>query len=94
MPTGKLLGRGATPSVFILPNSRFIFSMELLLDAAGVTKAEDFYHDHIDYPVTPSIEYYKYWYDPNRPYVIDEKAMYEHDEVFLKALEIIKTQNK
>jgi hypothetical protein len=90
MPTGKMLGMGATPSVFVLPNSRLIFTMELMLDAAGVSKAEDFYHDHINYPVTPSINYYKYWYDPARPYTIGEKTMYEHDEVFLKALEIIK----
>jgi hypothetical protein len=92
MPTGMLLGRGINPSVFILPNSRLIFKMELLLDAAGVSKAEDFYHDQISYPVTPSIEYYKYWYDPARSYTIDEKTMYECDEVFIKALEIIKSQ--
>lgn len=90
MPTGKVLGRGLTPSVFILPYSRLIFTMELVLDAAGVSKAEDFYHDHIHYPVQPGIEYYKYWYDPARTYKIDENAMYRHDEVFLKALEIIK----
>jgi C-terminal processing protease CtpA/Prc len=90
MPTGKMLGQGVTPSVFILPNSRLIFTMELVLDAACVSKAKDFYHDHINYPITPSIDYYKYWYDPTRPYTIDEKAMYEHDEVFLKALSVIK----
>jgi hypothetical protein len=92
MPTGKILGQGATPSVFVLPHSRLIFTLDLTLDASTVSKAEDFYHDHIDYPVTPSIDYYKYWYDPARPYAIDEKAMYEYDEVFLKAIEIIKAQ--
>ena len=90
VPTGKFLGAGLNPSVFMLPNSRLIFRMELVLDATGVTKAEDFYHDHVNYPFTPSIEYYKYWYDPARPYNIDENTMYEHDEVFKKALEIIR----
>jgi len=93
MSTGKFGGRGATPSVFILPNSRLIFTMELLLDAAGVSKAEDFYHDNVNYPITPSINYYKYWYDPNKPYEVDERAMYEEDEVFKMALEIIKKEN-
>jgi hypothetical protein len=94
MQTGNILGRGTNPSVFILPNSRLIFTLHLLLDAAVITKAEDFYHDHISYPIIPSIEYYKYWYDPDRSYMIDEKSMYEHDEVFIKALEIMKKQNK
>jgi hypothetical protein len=91
MPTGRILGSGANPSVFILPNSRLIFTMELLLDASGVSKAEDFYHDHIDYSVTPSIDYYRYWYDPNRSYTINEKAMRMYDEVFINVLEIIKS---
>ena len=90
MPIGKIGGQGATPSVFILPFSKFMFSLELFSDASCVSKAEDFYHDQLNYRVTPSIEYYKYWYDTARPYQIDEKAMYEHDEVFLKALKIIK----
>jgi hypothetical protein len=94
MPTGKIGGQGISPSVFILPNSRLLFSMELLLDAAGVSKVEDFYHDHINYPVMPSINYYKYWYDPARSYAIDEKTMYEQDEVFKKALEVIKHESK
>ena len=94
MPTGKVLGRGLNPSVFVLPNSRFIFRMELVLDAAGTSKAEDFYHDHIDYKIIPSIEYYKYWHAFDRLYTIDEKAMYEYDEVFIKALEIIKAQQQ
>jgi hypothetical protein len=94
MPTGKIGGRGTTPSVFILPNSRLIFTIELFLDAAGVNTVEDFYHDKLTYPVVPSIDYYLYWYNPERGYEIDEKAMYEHDEIFLKALEIIKQEQK
>ena len=94
MPTGKIGGQGATPSVFVLPFSKFMFSLELFLDASCVSKVEDFYHDQVNYRVTPSIEYYKYWYDPARPYRIDEETMYERDEVFLKALEIIRSQKE
>ena len=90
MPIGKLGGQGANASVFVLPHSRFMFTLDLFLDASSVLKTEEFYHDHINYPITPSIEYYKYWYDSARPYTIDEKNMYKHDEVFIKALEIIK----
>ena len=92
MPTGKIGGQGVAASAFVLPHSRFIFTLDLFLDASTVSKAEDFYHDHINYPIIPSIEYYKYWYDPNRPYEIDEKAMYKYDEVFIKAIEIIKSR--
>jgi len=92
MPTGKIGGQGVAASAFMLPHSKFIFTLHLFLDASCVTKTEDFYHDQVTYPVTPSIEYYKYWYDPKRPYTIDEKAMYERDEVFIKVLEVIKLQ--
>jgi hypothetical protein len=94
IPTGKIGGRGATPSIFILPNSRLIFTMELFLDAAGINTLEDFYHDKVTYSVVPSVDYYLYWYNPERGYEIDEKAMYEHDEIFLKALEVIKQEQK
>jgi len=90
MPTGKIGGQGVAASAFILPHSKLIFTLHLFLDASCVSKAEDFYHDQVSYPVLPSLEYYKYWYNPNRSYTIDEQAMYKYDEVFLKALEVVK----
>ncbi|MDR1878898.1 MAG: S41 family peptidase [Bacteroidales bacterium] len=92
VPTGTIGGQGINPSLFILPNSRLMFSMEILLDASGVNTFEDFYHDKVSYPVVPSVDYYRYWWNPQRGYEINEKAMYEHDEIFLKVLEIIKQE--
>jgi len=92
MPTGKIGGQGVAASVFLLPHSKFIFTLHLFLDASSVRKTEDFYHNQVTYPVIPSIEYYKYWYNPKRSNIIDAKTMYERDEVFIKALEIIKAE--
>jgi hypothetical protein len=91
MPGGLLGGQGVNSGIFILPKSRLIFNLNLLLDASTVSKPEDFYHQNVSYPVNPSLDYYKYWYDPSRPHEIDEEAMYIHDEVFKKALEVIKS---
>jgi hypothetical protein len=94
MPTGKLLGMGATPNLFILPHSRLIFRMHLMLDATNVKSAECFYHDRVTYSLTPSIEYYKYWYDPERSISIDKETMYDRDKVFIKAIEIINSHQR
>jgi hypothetical protein len=92
MPTGKIGGQGVAASAFLLPHSKLIFTLHLFLDASGVMKAKDFYHNHVSYLIIPSIEYYKYWYNPERSNIIDVKTMYERDEVFIKALEIIKAE--
>jgi hypothetical protein len=88
IPTGRIGGRGMTPRVFILPNSRFIFTLNITLDASNVQKPEDFYHEVL-YPFYPSSNYYKYWYDKERPVEIDEKSMYQYDELFIETLNII-----
>jgi hypothetical protein len=90
--TGTYNGRGATPNAFILPNSRLPFILNITLDDANVIVPVDFMHDYLNYPLSPSMDYFKYYHNPQRPYEIDEKAMYEYDEIFLKALEIIKNE--
>jgi hypothetical protein len=92
IPTGQLGGQGITAPAFILPHSRFSFFLDVVLDATNIVNAEDFYFDCVNYTITPSLDYYLYWYGLERSYVIDKKAMYEHDEIFLKALEIIKQE--
>jgi hypothetical protein len=89
IPTGKCGGRGTTPSVFVLPYSRFMFTLNMNLDASNVQKVEDFYHDNPLYPFYPSSDYYKYWYDKDQPVEIDEKSMYQYDELFIETLNII-----
>ena len=88
VPTGKIGGRAMNPAVFILPNSRFIFTLLITLDASNVQKLEDFYHEVL-YPFYPSHNYYKYWYDKDRPMDVDEKIMYQYDELFIETLNVI-----
>ena len=92
IPTGVYHGRGVTLTVFILPNSRFCFTLNITLDDANIAAPIDFLHDYVSYPIFPSLNYFKYYHSPQRPNEIDEKAMYEHDELFVKALEIIKAK--
>lgn len=88
--TGVYNGRGATPNGFVLPNSRLPFRLNLTLDDANISEAIDFLHDYITYPVSPTANYFKYYHNPQRSYEVDEKAMYQHDEIFLKTIKLIK----
>jgi hypothetical protein len=90
MPTGILQGQGVNSVGFMLPHSKFAFLLDVVLDATNVKNAEDFYFGYIDYPLSPNIDYYKYWYGQERSNHINEEEMYQKDEAFSKALEIIK----
>ena len=92
IPTGKYTGRGATPTAFKLPYSKLVFILHITLDDACVNVIEDFLHDKVTYPISPSINYYRYYHHPKRSYEVNEDVMYKNDEVFVKALEIIKNE--
>lgn len=89
MSTGVYSGRGSTPNGFILPHSRLPFIVSISLDDSYIEKPYDFFHNEVNFPFSPSLNYYQYYHSPQRAYEPDEKAMYEHDELFLHALEII-----
>jgi hypothetical protein len=93
MPTGKLQGQGINSVAFMLPHSKFTFLLDVLLDATNIKNAEDFYFGHIDYPLSPNIDYYRYWYGLDRSYKTDENELYTKDDIFLKTLEMIKHIN-
>ncbi|MDR3046831.1 MAG: S41 family peptidase [Bacteroidales bacterium] len=93
MPTGKIGGQGIDAAAFILPNSRLIFTLDIALDGSQVKTFEDFYHDSITFPLIPSIEYYQYWYSPSRSEQVTEIELYTKDQLFQKAIEIIKIDN-
>jgi len=88
IPTGKLVGQGGNPRVFILPKTKLIFTLDVLLDASGVNKAEDFYHDSVNYPITPTLNYYLYRLKTKKEELLDEKNLHEFDEVYKKVLEL------
>lgn len=54
--TGRFLGRGLPPSVFELPRSRILFSVEPVIDLTDVNTAEQAYHDAVELPVEPKLE--------------------------------------
>jgi hypothetical protein len=91
--TGRYGGRGAAPNAFVLPNSGFVFTLNIMLDDVYVKEVEDFYHDKVSYPINLSVNYIKFWNDPNRPYVISQEDLYTKDEIFLRTLEIIKKEH-
>jgi len=91
-PTGRYVGRGINPDVFILPNSRLMFTLELALDFSNTSEGIDFFHDNVDILVSPSIKYLKYYYDPNKNSKIDENEMYQNDIFFKKVLDVIRSE--
>lgn len=91
-PTGRYVGRGINPDVFILPNSRLIFTLELALDFSNIMEGKDFFHDNVDIQVSPSINYVKYYYNPNKNPKIDENEMYQNDDFFRKAIDVIRSE--
>jgi hypothetical protein len=85
--TGKFCGRGINPILFVLPHSKIVFRMSVVLDYVNVNTVYDFYHDKIMYPIEMSPQQ---WYDCN----ITEKKrysdqfLYKKDPMFQKAMEI------
>jgi hypothetical protein len=58
VPTGKLLGRGITPSVFLLPNSKFLFNLHTVIDISETTTVKDLYHDSVEVKLDLPVSYY------------------------------------
>jgi hypothetical protein len=84
---GRIGGFGLDPIVFILPNSRFYFTLDVTLDATDVNLPIDFYHNKINFPLIPTLEYYRYYIENGNE--INEKNMYENDIIFRYAIEFI-----
>lgn len=57
-PTGRLLGKGTTPMIFELPNSRLLFRIEPLLDISNALTAKGVYHDSVEIPVATPVNYH------------------------------------
>ncbi|MEM8506623.1 MAG: S41 family peptidase [Bacteroidota bacterium] len=83
--TGWLLGRGINPLVFELPHSKILYRIEPVIDFQNVENTKDVYHDHVEIPVSFSIEQYLHRinYDGD---IYGKDFLFNHDPVFLKAL--------
>lgn len=69
-----------------------MFTLELALDFSNTSEGIDFFHDNVDILVSPSIKYLKYYYDPNKNSKIDENEMYQYDDYFRKAIDVIRSE--
>jgi len=84
---GYLGGRGVAPTRFILPDSKLMFQMEMLIDLTNVKELKDFYHQNVEIPVnlTNSELVSRYRYNGD---LFDLKYLRKKDPVFKKILEL------
>jgi hypothetical protein len=88
MRTGKLLGRGVTPSIFLLPESKFILEMETIIDLSEVNCPIDLYHDSVEMLLNLPIEYYTDRANTTE-YLYSKEYLYDKDLFFKEVLKYI-----
>lgn len=80
-PTGYLLGRGCTPVVFQLPNSKLGINMHPMIDLTNVSTPEDVFHDKVEIPVKLSAEKWLKFYNGddefNTDYLLNEDLWFK-----------------
>ena len=88
MTTGKLLGRGINPGLFILPNSKFIVKLPTVIDFTDINNAKDVYHDSVEVVFDLPISYHlKMANDDNlysKEYLIKEDVFFNKMRLFIK----------
>ncbi len=56
IPTGVMLGRGVTPFILTLPNSKLSIRINPVIDLTNVNSIQDIFHDKVKIPVSISLE--------------------------------------
>jgi hypothetical protein len=89
IPTGLISGRGVSPAIFQLPESKFTFVMEADVDLTNAKTAFDVFHDRPEIEIYPTIdeiiEMNNYGSYLNKR---GDKFLFEHDYLFKKVLEM------
>lgn len=83
--TGVILGRGMTPIIFMLPNSKFNFRIHPVIDLTNVKTPIDVFHDKIKIFVDVSIAQFIQFYHGD--YVFGEEFLLNNDPWFKKVIE-------
>jgi hypothetical protein len=86
MKNERLGGRGISPMIFKLPNSKLTLLMTILIDNTNSIIAEDVYHYKVKIPITMPIEYYVNR-DNFTGNIYSEDYLFNHDMLFKKILE-------
>jgi hypothetical protein len=84
-PTGRLLGRGVDPMVFMLPHSGLISRLEPVLDINGIKTAQEAFRDDVEVAVPLSVKDHlnRKGYKGD---VYSEDFLYRFDPVFKRVL--------
>lgn len=84
-PTGRPLGRGIDPMIFMLPHSGLLFRIEPVIDLSGVSSLADAFHDRVEVyvPLSPTDLGTRVRYGGN---VYSKDFLYRIDPVFEKIL--------
>ena len=89
VPTGLILGRGISPGIFQLPESKFTFLMEACVDLTDCKTAFDIFHDRPEIEIYPTfdeiIEMNNYGAYLNKR---GDRFLFNHDYLFKKVLEM------
>jgi hypothetical protein len=89
VPAGLILGRGVSPGIFQLPESKFTFVMEACVDLTDCKTAFDVFHDRPKIEIYPTleeiIEMNNYGYYLNKR---GDEFLFKHDYLFKKVLEM------
>jgi hypothetical protein len=75
------LGMGIDPYAFSLPHSKFIFSIEPVIDLSGCKIAEDVFHTGVEVPIEPSLEELLDYYNFDEKIPLEE-MLTKHDPYF------------
>ena len=54
--TGTILGRGVNPVIRVLPNSRYCFTMEPVIDITNCKETIDLFHDSVEIPLKMNLD--------------------------------------
>jgi hypothetical protein len=89
VPTGLISGRGISPAIFQLPESKFTFIMEVDVDLTNAKTAFDVFHDRPEMEIYPTIdeiiEMNNYGSFLNKH---GDEFLFNHDYLFKKVLKI------
>jgi len=83
LPTGRVGGFGITPPVFMLPNSKIVFSMPITLDYSNIKSIKDLLHDSPEYIVDLSFMEYSNLFFGNQQ---DDKDSFNDNDPYFKLI--------
>ena len=83
-----ILGMGINPFHFSLPNSKFLFTIEPVLDLTGCKTAEDVYHTDVEVEIAPTLDEMLEYYNQEKKDGLEE-FLTAYDPFFKAVLRLL-----